>query len=174
MKLNTISLISILAVLSAGSASAHATLEQKEAAQDATTKFTVRVGHGCEGEATLKLRVAIPAGVIAVKPMPKANWSLDTVVAPYETPYQYYDSTLTEGVQEIIWTGDLPDAFYDEFVFRARVTTDVPAGEKMYVPIIQECANGNHRWIEIPAAGQDPHELESPAPAVMIVPAATN
>ena len=29
---------------------------------------------------------------------------------------------MTEGVTEVIWTGELPDAFYDEFVFRGMLT----------------------------------------------------
>jgi uncharacterized protein YcnI len=36
---------------------------------------------------------------------------------------------------------------------------------------VQECANGAERWIEIPAAGQDPESLESPAPGLKLLPA---
>lgn len=174
MTRNPLSVVSVLVLLSAGAASAHATLEEREVAQGSTSTFTVRVGHGCEGEATLKVRVAIPTGLIAVKPMPKADWKLETVVAPYAKPYQYFETTLTEGVQEIIWTGDLPDAWYDEFVFRGRVSEDVPVGNTMYVPIVQECASGNHRWIEIPVGGQSADDLESPAPGVVILPASAS
>ena len=106
--------------------------------------------------------------------MVKAGWELETVTGPYENSYELYGRTLTEGVREIIWSGELPDAFYDEFVFRARVTDRLPAGEMVYIPAIQECANGAERWIEIPAAGQDSHDLEDPAPGVMVVPASAD
>jgi uncharacterized protein YcnI len=44
----------------AGSAAAHVTLEQEEAAANSTYKAVLRVGHGCEGAATNTLRVQIP------------------------------------------------------------------------------------------------------------------
>jgi uncharacterized protein YcnI len=148
---------------------AHATFEKGEAQQGAGYKAVLRVPHGCNGEATLKVRIQIPEGVIAVKPMPKAGWTLELVEGPYETAYDYFGSTLTEGVKEIVWTGELPDAFYDEFVFSARITDAFAVGSTVYFPTVQECANGAKRWIEIPAEGQDPHELEGPAPGVKIV-----
>ena len=156
----------------AGTALAHATLEQAEVVQGATSKLTVRIGHGCEGEPTLRVRVQIPEGMISVKPMPKAGWSLETVIAPYATSYELFGNTLTEGVKEIIWTGELPDAWYDEFIFRGNVTDGIAADKMLYIPVVQECANGAERWIEIPAEGQDGHELEAPAPGVMVLPAA--
>jgi uncharacterized protein YcnI len=155
----------------AGGAHAHATFAETEVVQGETARLTLRVPHGCGDEATLRVRVQIPEGMIAAQPMVKAGWTLETVVGPYENSYELWGNTVTEGVREIIWSGELPDAFYDEFVFRARVTDTLPAGELVYVPVVQECANGAERWIEIPAAGQDPHELEGPAPAVMVVPA---
>ena len=168
--LNTLALLAF--GLSAGSVWAHATYEQKEVVQGATAKLTLRVPHGCDGEATLRLRVAIPEGIIAVKPMPKAGWTLETIEGPYETAYEHYGNTLTEGVREIVWTGELLDAHYDEFTFRGRITERAPAGEMLYIPAIQECANGAERWIEIPAEGQTRGDLDYPAPGVMVLPAA--
>lgn len=78
---------------------------------------------------------------------------------------------MTEGVTEIVWTGELPDAFYDEFVFRAMLTTDLKPDAELYFPVVQECANGTERWIEIPAAGQDSDSLDTPAPGVKLLPA---
>src|SRR5690606_10310961 len=107
-----------IAGLSTSAAFAHATLETSESAQGAAYKAVVRIGHGCEGEPTLKVRVQIPEGVISVKPMPKAGWTLETVKGPYAQAYDYYGTQLTEGVREIVWTGELPDEYYDEFTFR--------------------------------------------------------
>ena len=160
-----------LPLAAATEATAHATFAEKEVVQGQTARLTIRVPHGCGDEATLRVRVQIPEGLIAAQPMVKAGWELETVTGPYEHSYELWGNTLTEGVQEIIWSGELPDAFYDEFVFRARVTDRLPAGEMLYVPVVQECANGAERWIETPAAGQDSHDLEDPAPGVMVVPA---
>jgi uncharacterized protein YcnI len=35
--------------------------------------------------------------------------------------------------------------------------------------VVQECAAGVHRWIEIPAAGESADDYEEPAPSVTIV-----
>lgn len=153
---------------------AHSTFAEGEVVQGETARLTLRVPHGCGDEATLRVRIQIPEGLIAAQPMVKAGWELETVTGPYENSYELYGNTVTEGVREIIWSGELPDAFYDEFVFRARVTDRLPAGEMVYIPAIQECANGAERWIEIPAAGQDSHDLEDPAPGVMVVPASVD
>ena len=152
-------------------ARAHVSLEVKEAPAGSTYKAVLRVGHGCEGSPTQTLRVRIPEGVIAVKPMPKHGWELTTVVEPYAQPYQYYESTLTEGVKEIVWSGgDLPDDWYDEFVFRGRLPENGSAGTVVYFPVVQECAAGMHRWIEIPEAGKTPDDYEEPAPGVTLLP----
>jgi hypothetical protein len=147
---------------------AHSTLEVTEAPANSTYKGVVRVPHGCKGESTRTLRVQIPEGVIDVKPMPKAGWTLSVTRAPYAKPYDLYGKPVAEGAKEIVWSGgELPDAFYDEFVFRARITGDV-AGRTLPFPVIQECQNGAERWVEVAAEGQDPHKLKSPAPTVKV------
>jgi periplasmic copper chaperone A len=150
-------------------AAAHVYLETAEAPANGSYKAVLRVPHGCEGKPTTAVRVQIPEGVIAVKPMPKPGWQLETVKGKYERPYDYFGSQLTEGVKEISWSGGgLPDDYYDEFVFVGRLT-DFQPGTVLHFPTVQECAGGVHRWIEIPAAGQDPDELEEPAPQLEIV-----
>jgi periplasmic copper chaperone A len=74
---------------------------------------------------------------------------------------------MTEGVREIHWSGgELPDAWYDEFVFRGRLT-DGLAGQTIHFPVVQECGDAVTRWIEIPAEGQT-EEPEEPAPALTV------
>lgn len=158
-----------LALALAGPAGAHATFEQKEAVQGARTKLTVRIGHGCGEEATLRLRVAIPEGVIRVQAGVHPGWTVETIEGAYAHSYEDRGATLTEGVKEIVWEGELPSGLYDEFIFRAVFSDQLPAGEPVYIPVVQECASGAARWIEIPAAGQDPHDLKGPAPAVTVV-----
>ena len=83
--------------------SAHVTLETQEAPAKSTYKAVVRVPHGCDGAATLKIRIRIPEGFIAVKPMPKAGWQLETIKGKYAKSYDNYGTPVREGVQEIIW-----------------------------------------------------------------------
>lgn len=160
-----------LPVALAGQATAHATLAEHQIAQGETARLTIRIGHGCHGKATRRLRVTIPEGIIAAQPKVKAGWTLETVTGPYEGSYELFGETVSEGVREIIWSGNLPDGYYDEFVFRGRVTEAVPANETLHFPVVQECIGGAAQWTEIPAEGQSSHDLDSPAPGVMVVPA---
>ncbi len=147
----------------------HATLEVQEAAVGSTYKAIVRIGHGCGSEATLKVRVQVPEGYFSVKPQPKAGWTLETVKGKYEKTYSRFGHDYKEGVKEVVWTGELLDEHYDEFVLRGSLADDLKVGSTFFIPIIQECANGAERWIQIPAEGQDPHDLEYPAPGVKII-----
>lgn len=150
---------------------AHITLETQEAPVPSTYKAVLRVPHGCEGSATVKIRVQIPEGVINAKPMPKPGWTVETVKGPYAKAYDYYGSPMAEGVKEVVWSGGpLLDEHYDEFVLRAYLTADLKAGSELYFPVVQECEKGAERWIEIPEAGKDPDSDEFPAPGVKLVP----
>ena len=156
----------------AGPALAHTTLEAQQAPVASTYKAVLRVGHGCEGAPTLKLRVRIPDGVISVKPMPKPGWEMETVKAPYGKTYNYYDTALSEGVREIVWTGKLLDEHYDEFVFRAYLTDSLKPDAMLYFPVVQECSGGKaDRWIEIPAEGKSADDYRYPAPGLKLLPA---
>jgi uncharacterized protein YcnI/copper(I)-binding protein len=156
--------------LAAASAFAHVTLEVREARAGAPYKATLRIPHGCDGTATLKVRAQIPEGVIAVKPMPKSGWQLETVKGKYDKSYPYYHGQqLTEGVKEIVWSGGkLPDEYYDEFVFSGFLAGDLKPGP-LYIPVTQECEKGEARWADSPAPGQDRHALKAPAPALIIL-----
>lgn len=155
-----------------GPAFAHVTFETPQATPNSTYKAVLRVPHGCDGQATLKLRVRIPEGVVAVKPMPKAGWKLEVTKGSYVRAYQVMGETVSEGVTDIVWTGSLDDAFYDEFVFQARFTDAYQPGATVYFPVVQECEKATAEWVQVPAAGEDPHKLASPAPGVKIVAAA--
>jgi uncharacterized protein YcnI len=160
-----------LSLMCAGTlAFAHVTLETREARAGTSYKAVLKVPHGCDGTATLKLRAQIPEGVIAVKPMPKAGWQIETVKGAYGRSYPYlHGQPLSEGVKEITWSGGkLPDEHYDEFVFASFLAADLKPGP-LYIPVTQECEKGAARWVEIPAAGQDPHALKAPAPALVIL-----
>jgi uncharacterized protein YcnI len=150
---------------------AHVSLEMQEAPIGSTYKAVLRVPHGCDGEATLKLRVRIPEGMIGVKPMPKAGWTLETASGAYGQTYEQFGAQVTEGVVEIVWTGELLNAHYDEFVFRGALAGVLEPGTTLYFPVVQECASGAERWIEIPADGQSSDDLAMPAPGLHLVPA---
>ena len=72
-----------VAMLAVSSASAHVTLENRQATIGSGYKAVFAVPHGCAGSATTKIRVQIPEGVIAVKPMPKAGWNVEVIKGKY-------------------------------------------------------------------------------------------
>jgi uncharacterized protein YcnI len=151
-------------------AAAHVTLESQKAFANSSYKAVLRVPHGCEGKPTTAIRVRIPEGLIVVEPMPKPGWQLAVVKGRYQRPYRSEGGEVTEGVKEIDWSGGkLPDDFYDEFVFVGRLS-DFSPGTVLSFPTVQECEGGAvQRWIEIPAPGQNPDDLEDPAPQLTVI-----
>lgn len=169
-KLTAAALVSTLqSAIFATSAHAHATFDVKEAEVNSYQRLAIRIGHGCDGQSTEKVSVTIPEGLISVKPMPKPGWQLETTTGDYAFEYQLHGRAITSGVTKITWSGgELKDAHYDEFIFRARFTDQLTKGEKLFIPIVQNCPEGELSWSEIPADGQDPHDLKRPAPGIMI------
>lgn len=162
----------LMAALVASPAAAHVYLEGKQATIGTSYKAVFAVPHGCSGSPTVKIRVQIPEGVIAVKPMPKAGWSVDVVEGAYASAYDYHGNKLSSGVKEVVWSGGkLPDHNHDEFVISSFLTNNLKPNTTLYFPVVQECENGVSRWIEIPAegAGHSP-ESKSPAPGVKLLP----
>ena len=158
-------------VASALPASAHITLETVKAPIGAAYKAVLRIPHGCDGSATIKLRVEIPAGVIEVKPQPKPGWQVETVKGTYAAAVTFEGTRLTTGVKEVVWSGGkLPDDFYDEFAFAAFLTDSLTSGTTIYFPVVQQCETGIERWIEIPEPGKTPDDYEHAAPALALVP----
>ena len=170
--MSRLTLVSTLCVAFITPAFAHITLEAQEAKVGSGYKAVLRVPHGCSGSATVAVRVKVPEGMIGVKPMPKPGWTLSTTTGKYPKTYKFYHAELSEGVTEIGWSGGkLPDEWYDEFVFAGLLSGDLEAGKTLYFPVVQECEQGVHRWIEIPAVGKSRSDYPEPAPELKLLPA---
>jgi uncharacterized protein YcnI len=160
-----------IATSAASSASAHITLENREATIGSPYKAVFEVPHGCAGSATTKIRVQIPEGVIAAKPMPKPGWNVEAIKGKYSADYDFHGSKLSEGVKEVVWSGGkLPDDNYDEFVISTFLTGDLKPNTTLYFPVVQECEQGVSRWIDIPADAAHARDSKSPAPGVQLMP----
>ena len=161
-----------IATLAASSASAHVTLESRQATIGAGYKAVFAVPHGCAGSATTKIRVQIPEGVIAVKPMPKAGWNVEVIKGKYAAEYDFHGTKFSEGVKEVVWSGGkLPDDYYDEFVVSTFLTGALKPDTVLYFPTVQECEQGVSRWIDIPEGDHTAHAHDSkwPAPGVKLM-----
>lgn len=163
-------LLAVVAAFAAGAAHAHVSFENARAPVGTTYKAVLRIPHGCDGKATDGVRILIPEGIIAVKPMPKAGWKIEKTVAPYKAEYELHGEKVAEGVTELSWSGgSLADDEYDEFVFRATLAASLPAGETVYFPVIQVCGSAKAEWTQVPTEGQSAHDLERPAPGLELV-----
>ncbi len=169
--LKQIMLTAMAGLLATSAANAHATLEQSQGYSGKGYKAVVRIGHGCEGKPTIKVRIKVPEGLVSVKPMPKPGWSIEKIKGAYARSYELHGNAVKEGVTEIVFSGNsLADDEYDEFVIRGTVAKELPLGTRVYVPVVQECTDGAaERWIEIPAAGKSSDDYESPAPFFDVV-----
>jgi uncharacterized protein YcnI len=161
----------VAALFTVGTAYAHATLEQTQANPGKAYKAVVRIGHGCEGKPTIKVRIKVPEGLLSAKPMPKPGWTIEKIKGSYAKTYELWGEPVKDGTTEIVFSGNsLADDEYDEFVFRGTVAKELPVGTRVYVPIVQECTDGAaERWIEIPAAGKTSDDYETPAPFFDVV-----
>lgn len=154
-------------------ASAHVTLESREAVAGSYHKVVLRVPHGCQGSPTTALRVRIPDGVVGVKPQPKPGWEVGIEMGPMDQPPESGHShgdgpDGDETVREVSWTGGrLLDNHFDEFAMQVRLP-DTP-GEVLHFLAVQECEDGVHRWIEIPEEGRSAHDYDEPAPALRLI-----
>jgi uncharacterized protein YcnI len=172
MMLKASFVLAALAVATASSASAHVTLERRQASVGSYYKAVFAVPHGCAGSPTVKVRVQVPEGVIGIKPMPKPGWTLETVKGKYATEYEFHGSKLSEGVKEVVWSGGkLADDNYDEFIFSSYLVPGLKPDTTLYFPVVQECEQGVSRWIDIPAGGSSGHSHDSrtPAPALKLI-----
>ncbi len=164
--INATKIIAACALLSGvGASFGHVTLQDPAAAAGASYRAALRVGHGCEGASSTEIRVTIPAGFNGTQPMPKPGWTLYTHVGKLVEPYESHGTKYTEGVLEIRWLANgpenaLPDAFYDEFVFRG--TTPAKPGP-LWFKVVQTCERGSNAWVEVPVTGTSTKGLKAPA-----------
>ena len=152
-------------------ASAHVLLENKEAAIGSHVKAVFVVPHGCADTDTIKLRVKIPEGVIAVEPDAKTGWTIETTRGKYAADYDYRGGKVSEGVLEVDWNGGrVPAKTRETFMVDVFLTDALKPNTTLYFPVVQECEQGTSRWIEIPPEGADSHGYKWPAPGIKLLP----
>lgn len=167
---STFALASFLLLGTANAANAHVNFEKRQANADTTYKAVLAITHGCDGSPTHTFRVRIPDGVFNVKPMPKPGWKINVVEGRYSRPQNYHGKTYEKGVTEIIWSGGhVPDRFFDEFVFRARIGT-FEKSTMLYFPATQVCEKGQLDWVEVPTSSKGRGSLDRPAPVLQVLP----
>ncbi|MBG6102602.1 uncharacterized protein YcnI [Micromonospora vinacea] len=158
----------------AGPASAHVTVNPKEAAQGGYARVAFRVPNESDSASTVKLEVVLPenAPVGSVSTMPVPGWTVATEKRKVDPPIEVHGSQLTEAVSKITWTasggaGVKPGQFQEFPVSLGPL----PQVDSMVFKTLQTYSDGNiSRWIDEPAPGAE--EPEHPAPVLTLAAAA--
>jgi uncharacterized protein YcnI len=152
----------------AGTAGAHITANPGEAPSDGFATLDFSVGHGCEDSPTTQLKIKVPPSVPSATPAVHPLWDVATKEGKKDK-VELHGDTITRGVSEVTFTAKQP--LPPDRLDSVTMSVKLPAGEEgesVYFPTIQRCEQGQTRWIQIPAEGQNPDELEELAPAVVL------
>ena len=173
MKLATRSIIvaAALAVLALpAAASAHVTVNPREAEQGGFTKLAFRVPNERD-VGTVKLEINFPAEhpiqFVSVRPHP--GWTYAIEQAKLATPIKTDEGEVTEAVSKITWSGGpIKAGEFDEFeVSVGPLPADI---DTLVFKALQTYENGEVvRWIDEPATGGA--EPEHPRPCSPLPPA---
>ncbi len=135
-----------------GTAAAHVGTTPSQAPAGQTTVIGFTIGHGCEGSPTRSVSIRLPAGITSAKPRPKAGWTIQVKRGRLPQPVKDFEgNTIRNGVLEVTWRGNLPDAYYDTFELRLRtaerswpdaVLPDRPALRTGPAPLDRDPAGG--------------------------------
>ncbi|KAA1418692.1 YcnI family protein [Nocardioides humilatus] len=155
--------------LTVAPAAAHVTISPNTTAAGAYAVLTVSVPHGCDGSATTEIAIKLPEEIYAVTPTRNPFWTVEKVMQTLDEPItDAHGNEITERVDQVVYTANtpLPDGQRDAFELSLQLPD--AAGETLAFPIVQTCEKGETGWTEEAADGQDPEELEHPAPLVTI------
>jgi uncharacterized protein YcnI len=153
----------------AAPASAHVTITPSDTAAGAYTVLTFSVPHGCEGSPTTGITIQVPEEILSVTPTRHPFYDVEKTMVTLDDPVEdAHGNSVTERVGEVTYTArtPLPDGERDAMELSLQLPD--AAGETLAFPVVQTCRQGETGWVETPAEGQDPDELEHPAPTVTI------
>jgi uncharacterized protein YcnI len=150
----------VAALLLAGSAAAHVTVNPNTAPADSFSRFAIRVPTE-RAVPTVKVTVQIPEGLLFVSFQPKPGWTRTVKMAKLAEPVTMEGEKITERVASVTWSGGkIGPGEFDEFGMSAHVPNE--AGRQLIFPAIQTYSNGEVvRWIGHPSA-------DEPAPRVTL------
>ena len=152
-------------VLSAPALS-HIVFDRDEGAADGYYAGALRVSHGCGASPTRSIRVEIPEAIISARPQPKAGWTVTIEKEPLKQPMTGEGGRkITERVKAISWTGNLPNDQFEQFGIMMKLPAK--AGP-LYFPTTQTCETGRNDWTAIPASPETWHDVENPAPMLIV------
>jgi uncharacterized protein YcnI len=138
-------------------ASAHVHVTPEEASANASTRLAFSFSHGCDGSPTTALTVQIPEGVDGVTPVLDGAWSIERELGDDGIPTRVTYTAMTP-VEDGLSASVSMDVIFASSVAESDVA----------FPVLQTCATGQTDWAEVAEDGQDPHDLDAPAPVVAV------
>ncbi|PSK65764.1 hypothetical protein B0E53_02255 [Micromonospora sp. MH33] len=160
----------------AGAASAHVTVNPKEATQGGYGRFAFRVPNESDTASTTKVEVNLPenAPVGSVSTMPVPGWTVTVEKRKVDPPIEVHGSQLTEAVSKLTWTaapnGGVKPGEFQEFPVSMG---PLPQADRMVFKVLQTYSDGNvSRWIQEPTPGGE--EPENPAPVLTLTAASAS
>ncbi|HEX5594847.1 MAG TPA: YcnI family protein [Micromonosporaceae bacterium] len=158
----------------AAPASAHVTVNPREATQGGYARVAFRVPTESDTARTTKVEVVFPedAPVASVSTMPVPGWTVAVERRKVDPPLEVHGSPVTEVISKITWTagGDtgIGPGEFQEFPVSLG---PLPKTDRMVFKALQTYSDGNVvRWIEEPPA--DGGEVDHPAPVLTLAAAA--
>jgi uncharacterized protein YcnI len=156
-----------VAMLVPAAASAHITLEIKQAEAGSYYQAMFDVPHGCAGSATTQVTVEIPEGIVGAKPQPKPGWTLSMAHETLDHPLTSESGrAITERVSSVTWRGGpLPDDEFDRFLIILRLPG---RPGPLYFPTVQTCVVGETHWTDTVPPGKTWRDVPHPPPFVTL------
>lgn len=151
-------------------AHAHVGVTGTSTAAGSSTLLTFAFSHGCSGSPTTRVAIQIPEGINTATPTVNPGWDVQKVMVDLATPItNSHGNLVTQRVSEVVYTAKTPiaDGLRDTFVISLKLPEDA-AGKTLAFPTVQSCEQGEYAWIELAADGQDPHDLDEPAPLLAV------
>lgn len=149
--------VAALVLLGAAPASAHVTVSSDTTEAGEYALMTFAVPHGCADSPTTEVHIELPGeGIGPVTPSVNPNWEVQRV------------RDADENVTAVTYTAKEPLAadVRDAFDISTLILPDAE-GDLLF-PVTQICEEGEEAWDEVAADGEDPHDLEHPAPFLTV------
>lgn len=146
----------ILALAVPAMADAHVSVTPDTLAAGDHGVLTFSFAHGCDGSPTTALRITMPEGLTSVAPTVDGDWAIGV---------ERGDDGL---VSAVTYTAASPVPNDLRGAVSMSVGLDESTPDSLAFPVVQTCVEGSTEWTELAEAGQDPHDLDAPAPVVTV------
>lgn len=150
----------VLALAIPSMAGAHVGVSPDELVAGDHGVLTFSFSHGCENSPTTALRITMPDGLASVAPTIDGDWNIEV---------ERGDDGL---VSAVTYTALTPVPTDLRGAVSMSVGLDESTPESLAFPVVQQCVEGATEWTQLAEKGEDPHDLDAPAPVVSVTEAA--